>query len=161
MLVVGAGPIGQIHIQLAKLRGARIVIASDFSDERLAQARATGADVLINPARDDCTAGPGDGATRAPRQRGRAAAGQLFRRSGERSAVYPAQFEPVDDKQLVVTGTTGSNMRQYRAAMNLVGAGRIHLAAIARTRLPLDQIEEGLARAQSGTEMRILIEPAW
>ena len=179
VLVIGAGPIGQIHIQLAKLSGARIVIASDFSDERLAQAKANGADVLINPARDDLPSAirAASGGLGADAILIAAAAPAAQENALEWAAVRGrinffgglAKDQPyirlnsnlVHYKQLVVTGTTGSNMRQYRAAMNLVGAGRINLAAIARTRLPLEQIEEGFTRAQSGTEMRILIEPSW
>jgi L-iditol 2-dehydrogenase len=178
VLVVGAGPIGQIHIQLAKLHGARIVIASDFSDERLAQARTNGADVLVQPARDDLlsavrAASGGLGAdailiaAAAPAAQENAlewaaARGRVNFFGGLAKDQPYIRFNSnlVHYKQLMVTGTTGSNMRQYRAAMNLVGAGRIHLEVIARTRLPLDRIAEGFARAQSGQEMRILIEPS-
>lgn len=45
--VNGAGPIGLFFVQLAKLRGAR-VIASDLSAERLQVARRLGADETIN-----------------------------------------------------------------------------------------------------------------
>ncbi len=178
VLVIGAGPIGQIHVQLARLSGARTVIASDFADERLAQARANGADLALNPARDDVLAavhrasgGLGADAiivaAAAPR-----AQEQAFELAAPRGRINLFGGLPKDQptiqlnanlvhyKQLVVTGTTGSNMRQYRAAMNLVGAGRIQLEALACTRLPLDQIAEGIARSQSGKEMRILLEPS-
>jgi L-iditol 2-dehydrogenase len=177
VLIVGAGPIGQIHVQLAKLRGARTVIASDFSDERLAQAGANGADMLVNAARDDLlsavrAASGGLGAdailiaAAAPEAQEQAlewaaARGRINYFGGLAKDQPHIRFNAnlVHYKQLIVTGTTGSNMRQYRAAMNLVGAGRVHLESLARTRLPLERIEEGLARAQSGQEMRILIGP--
>lgn len=47
--VIGCGIIGQIAIQLAKLNGARKVIALDLIDSRLELARHYGADATINP----------------------------------------------------------------------------------------------------------------
>lgn len=46
--IFGQGPVGLSATQLASAMGAR-VIALDISDERLARAKAFGADVLINP----------------------------------------------------------------------------------------------------------------
>ncbi|MDF1790761.1 MAG: zinc-binding dehydrogenase [Thalassobaculaceae bacterium] len=46
--IFGQGPVGLSATQLASAMGAR-VIALDVSDERLARAKAFGADVLINP----------------------------------------------------------------------------------------------------------------
>jgi threonine dehydrogenase-like Zn-dependent dehydrogenase len=48
LAIFGQGPVGLSATQLAHAMGAR-VIALDTSDERLAQAKALGADVLINP----------------------------------------------------------------------------------------------------------------
>ena len=50
--VFGQGPVGLSATQLAAAMGAR-VIALDVSDERLARAKAFGADVLINPTETD------------------------------------------------------------------------------------------------------------
>ncbi len=47
VLVLGAGIVGILHIQLAKLKGAR-VIATDISDYRLDMAERFGADHVIN-----------------------------------------------------------------------------------------------------------------
>jgi 2-desacetyl-2-hydroxyethyl bacteriochlorophyllide A dehydrogenase len=51
--VIGAGIIGLIAIQLAKMSGARQVIAIDLADNRLKLAREYGADVTINSASED------------------------------------------------------------------------------------------------------------
>jgi L-iditol 2-dehydrogenase len=63
-------------------------------------------------------------------------------------------------KQLIVTGTTGSNVRQFRSAMNLIAAGRINLDTLVGAQLSLDQIQEGIERTKSGQDMRILIQPS-
>lgn len=52
VLVLGSGISGLLHIQLAKVRGAGTVIATDVSQNRLNAAMALGADVVID-AKDD------------------------------------------------------------------------------------------------------------
>lgn len=51
--IVGAGIIGQVAVQLAKLSGAQQVIVLDFADNRLELARQYGADFTINPGQVD------------------------------------------------------------------------------------------------------------
>ncbi len=51
--VIGTGPIGCLHIELAKLRGAIKVIAIEQSLERLRMAENYGADHLINSQEED------------------------------------------------------------------------------------------------------------
>lgn len=52
VLVIGSGISGLLHIQLAKMRGARRVIATDINDYRLEAARRFGADIAIHAADD-------------------------------------------------------------------------------------------------------------
>jgi len=51
--IVGAGPIGSLALVLARLRGAGRVCVIDVIDERLAVAKALGADLVVNAARED------------------------------------------------------------------------------------------------------------
>jgi L-iditol 2-dehydrogenase len=48
LLVLGSGVAGLLHIQLAKTRGAKRVIATDISEYRLEAARRFGADAVMN-----------------------------------------------------------------------------------------------------------------
>ncbi|KPJ72843.1 alcohol dehydrogenase [candidate division TA06 bacterium DG_78] len=52
VLVIGSGISGLLHIKLARLRGARKVVATDINDYRLSVARNMGADVVINAEED-------------------------------------------------------------------------------------------------------------
>jgi L-iditol 2-dehydrogenase len=52
VLVLGSGISGLLHIQLAKLRGAKKVIATDITEYRLNAAKRFGADVVLNAATD-------------------------------------------------------------------------------------------------------------
>jgi L-iditol 2-dehydrogenase len=53
VVLAGAGPIGLMMVQVLKLKTPRKIIVIDLSDERLALARRYGADVTINPSRQD------------------------------------------------------------------------------------------------------------
>ncbi len=47
--VIGAGPIGNLHVQLLRTIGAAPVIVSDMSPERRAMAKGCGADIAVPP----------------------------------------------------------------------------------------------------------------
>jgi len=51
--IIGAGPVGLLHLQLAKKLGAEKAIISDAVDERLQVAQQLGADEIINVRRED------------------------------------------------------------------------------------------------------------
>ena len=53
ILVIGAGTIGLLILQLLKLRGAKNVIVSDLFDYRLEKAKECGADYIINPQKEN------------------------------------------------------------------------------------------------------------
>lgn len=53
VVIIGAGIVGQIATQLARLNGAQKVIVLDMADNRLALAQSYGADLTINPAKED------------------------------------------------------------------------------------------------------------
>lgn len=52
VLITGAGPIGVMAAAVARHAGARYVVVTDLSDERLALGRAAGADVVVNVGRE-------------------------------------------------------------------------------------------------------------
>lgn len=55
-VVFGAGPIGLGIVLWLHKKGLKSIIAVDMSDQRLERAKALGADVTINPSRDDLAA---------------------------------------------------------------------------------------------------------
>ncbi len=178
VLIVGSGPIGIMHVLLARLAGARTVIVSGKQDQRLRQAEAHGADVLVNIEKEDLSttvldSSHGCGADvviiAAPSARAQEQALELASIQGrinffgglpkDQSSIQ-IDANRVHYRQLIVTGTTGSNVRQYRAAMNLIAAGRVKLDTLVSAQLPLDDIHVGIQRARNGKEMKILIEPS-
>ena len=53
VVVIGAGPIGLMHIQLAKIKGATNVISTDLEEERLRVALEVGADAVVDASKED------------------------------------------------------------------------------------------------------------
>jgi len=51
--IIGAGPMGLIWTQLAKQRGASLIIVSDLVDRRSETAKRMGADIVVNPKEED------------------------------------------------------------------------------------------------------------
>lgn len=48
VLVIGAGPVGNFHVQLARAIGAAPVIAADLNPDRVALAKRCGADIVVS-----------------------------------------------------------------------------------------------------------------
>jgi len=53
LLLLGAGPMGLLHLMLARALGAATVIVSEVNEDRLQQAKRFGASLTLDPARDD------------------------------------------------------------------------------------------------------------
>ena len=167
-----------MHALLARLSGARVVIVSEVSEARLQQAAAYGVDVLVNPEREDLNravmeASRGQGASvvivaaAAPRAQeqalelaGRQGRINFFGGLPKDRPLIQINSNLIHYKQLVVMGTTGSNVRQYRSTMNLIIQGRVQMGPLVSARLPLDRLHEGIERSRTGQELRIVVEPS-
>lgn len=177
VLIVGAGPIGMMHILLAKLRGASRVIVSEFLDARLEQALEAGADVVVNPQNEDLSEvvareSSGKGADviiiAAPAHAAQEQALQLAAIGGrinlfgglpkDRPTI---NFDSniVHYKELVVTGTTACSTADCRQAAAIVNSGRLDLSQIISARYPLSQALEAFAHAEDRMSLKIVIEP--
>jgi len=53
VVVIGAGPMGNLLIQVVRLRSPQIIIATDLHDSRLQLAHRLGADYVVNAAKED------------------------------------------------------------------------------------------------------------
>jgi L-iditol 2-dehydrogenase len=177
VLVMGAGPIGIMHMLLAKVNGARKLIVSESKEWRLRQAKAFGADVIINPEKEniqdiinETTAGEGVDvvivANASPTAQTQAL--ELTRPRG-RINFFGGLHKDVSEvvintnlihyKQLLLTGTTGSNVRQFQSATRLVSTQGTEFSNLVSNCFPLDMIHQGLKCSQSGKALRVVIKP--
>ena len=177
VLVIGAGPIGIMHVFLARLSGARQVLVSEMSDERLNRAVELGADLGINPTESDVVecvmeATSGRGAdvviVAAPSPSAQEQALQLAAVHGRINFFggLPAGQESihfnsnlVHYRELTITGTTGSNSYHFRRALEIVASGQVDLTLLVGARFPLSQIHEALALAADKRVLKVVVEP--
>jgi L-iditol 2-dehydrogenase len=176
VVILGAGPIGLMHVQLARAAGARRVIISEPHEHRRTMATKAGADATINPSTTDLKAailGITDGlgadvvivaigipdlaseALHLARKGGRV---NLFAgfSAGDKS---PLDVNIIHYNELSVTGASALTRQQYHQALQLIASGKIDVGSLVTHEYSLDDINEALATAESGTGIKIAIVP--
>jgi L-iditol 2-dehydrogenase len=179
--IYGAGPIGLMHVMLARISGAGKIIAVDPREDRLEQARRLGCDVTLNPQREEVpdrlrheTGGEGVDVVitacpvaevQAEGVRVLAPFGRLCLFGGLPRTSGPVGLDTnaIHYGNFVVTGSTGGSARDYRAALRLVASGRVDLSPVISQVLPLDGLQLAYDRALQGAEGKVVLvaEEAW
>ena len=177
VLIIGAGPIGLLHLRVARLRAARAIIVSAHGAERRARALAWGADHVIDPVAEpleDVIAGlsSGQGAdviiVAAPDPRAQAQAVGLAAARGrinffaglpkDRSHIT-IDANAIHYKELVVTGATANTTEDCREALALVTSGQIDTAGLISARFVLGESSAAFAAVRSGEALKVVLEP--
>jgi L-iditol 2-dehydrogenase len=173
-VVVGAGPIGLLHVQLAKYQGAR-VIACDLIPQRLEKAREMGADEVIQVDQVDAissvmemTGGRGadaivvavgsvKAAEMAIKMAGISAYVNLF------AGFYPPGKLDLDPniihyKQINLTGSHDFTPHDFTTALKLIQTGVVKVEPLISHRLPLDEISSGFEAVIEKDGLKVVIE---
>ncbi|HHY45258.1 MAG TPA: alcohol dehydrogenase catalytic domain-containing protein [Firmicutes bacterium] len=175
--ILGAGPIGILHLILAKRQGAGKTVLVDLKDERLELARQFGPDYLLNGSRQD----PVDETFRITRGEGmdivivacvsaRAQAqalemagrmGQVLFFSGlpETSPMVTLNTNLIHYHELRVVGARSSVKRQWDAALEMIRLGAVDAGAIVTHTVSLEDIVEGFELARSGKALKVAVKP--
>lgn len=172
--VLGAGPIGILHVKLARLSGARKVIVSDPSLLRREAALQAGADVVVDPGAEDLKARvmkESDGlgadvavaaigvpalasdAIRLVRHRGRVSLFAGFSK-GEMAEI---DVNAIHYKEIIVTGAFGLTRLHFERALNTIASGRIEINSLLTHRFGLAEIEAALSTAEQGSAIKVAI----
>jgi L-iditol 2-dehydrogenase len=177
VVVMGAGPIGILHLKLARLRGALRVIVSEPSADRRQQALALGADCVVDPFHDDLRAvvlaeSGGRGAdviiVAAPSKVAQQSAIDIAAIGGRINFFGGlAKHDPhiqldanvVHYRELVITGTTACSTYDCLRAADIVNSGRLDLAPLVTSRFPLREAVAAFAAAADGANLRVSLEP--
>jgi threonine dehydrogenase-like Zn-dependent dehydrogenase len=160
VLVLGAGPIGNLHVQLARQVGAAPIIVSDPNEERAEWARRCGADFVVSDASalSDVVkrATDGRGADLVIESVGSPAlyeqAFDLVRPGGRILAFgladpsAKAHYQPfkVVLQELALQGSVAGMGDDMREAMTLIAHDRVHLSEFLETVYPLEKIAEAM-----------------
>jgi len=177
VLVMGAGPIGLMHLLLARLRGAGKVLVSEPRPERLARAESLGADLVIDPSQEDlhnavskATSGQGADAVivAAPAPQAMEQAASLAAIGGrinffaglprERPLVQ-VDANLLHYKEIRITGTTACSTGDCRRSAALLDSGRVDLSGLVSQRFPLAQAVQAFTVAADSRVLKVVIEP--
>lgn len=177
VLVMGAGPIGILHVMLARLRGARLVLVAETAPERLAQAGRAGADRLIDLRTQDaaatvrqCTGGQGADViiTAAPSGAAQQSALELAALGGRicyfgglprEQSVVSLDTNLIHYKELQVTATSACSTADCWTAAAIVQAGRLDLRSLVSDHIPLRDAHSAFQAVEQRRGLKVVLEP--
>ena len=174
VVIIGAGPIGLQHVQLAKNKGARVIV-SEFLDSRLEKAKELGADDTVCPLKEDAvkrvmelTEGRGAnavivaiGTTEAAKtgieMAGICAAVNFF------AGTYPPGEIALDPnvvhyKQLVLTGSHDFTPHHFTMALKLIQYGMVKVKPIISHVLPLEELASAFDIVADRKGLKVMIK---
>jgi L-iditol 2-dehydrogenase len=172
ILITGAGPIGLMAVAAAKALGASPIVLSDIVEDRLTIARALGADVTINPTKEnmlevvksltlgkgveygfECSGAPGvlNELLYACRRGGRICLGAF---SGSDEIV---DIKHVVSNNLYLFGIRGEGRSAVKRAASLVVAGKIDPSIIHTHTFNLVDLPKALDLAKNKTDGAIKV----
>jgi len=172
----GVGGLGTHAVQLARMMGASFVAAVDPLPAARERALKVGADVAFEPSPDlpaqirEATGGRGLDLALDCIGRASVTKQAVFAmRRGGRIVVVGQSFESLDAGPILilsvlgigVLGHLGYSKRHLEEVLDLVATGRLDLSGSVSGRLPLDQVNEGVARLASKEDapVRLLLMP--
>jgi L-iditol 2-dehydrogenase len=178
VVIIGSGPIGCIHVALARLRGADRVILADVNAQRLEMALPFGPDAVIDASSVDLVAEVrrltnGKGAdvivTANPAPVSVVQAVEMARKGGrillfgglpKDDSKPPVDMNLVHYNALYLIGATTFAPRHYRNAVQLVASNRIPVDKLITHRFPLADFVTGAHMALEGKVLKAVFLPA-
>lgn len=175
VLVIGAGPIGCMHVMLAQMAGASKVILSDLSADRLSYCKKLLPNVETYCGNDlahyinQTTRGHGVDVcvTACPSAKAQAQAPEMMAMFG-RICFFgglPLNQEPVPlntnlihYRHLIVTGTSRSSVSQYRKCLQLVSSGVLPLAQLITHHFSLNEINRAFHFVSEANGLKSVID---
>lgn len=174
--VVGCGPIGIMAVAVAKAVGASKVIAIEVNEYRLNMAKNLGADVTINPTKEDVvkrvleeTDGLGIDVVAEMSGNPKAIAQALeYIKLGGRMSMLGIPTEDVEldiangivFKGIQIHGIAGRKMYEtWYQVKGLLASGNLNLEKIITHKLPLEDFEKGMELMKSGNCGKVVLFP--
>jgi len=178
VVVIGSGPIGCLHVRLARARGAARVVLVDLNADRLRRAAdlvapdativagevdvvdavlkltdGRGADVVITAAASGAAQ---EQALRMVAPQGRIS---LFGGLPKDNRVISVDANLVHYRELTLVGASGSSPAHNAEALRLIATGAVPVADLITHRLPLQRTLEAFDMVARGDAIKVTIEP--
>ena len=173
--ILGAGMIGLMMVQLARLRGASAVIVSELEPPKRDMALQLGATEAVDPRAEDiraaiarATGGPGadtviecvggqETAQQAVSLVGEAGTVLLFGVAPQGARITVSPYD-LYRREITVSGSF-TNPHTFDAAIALLRSGRVQVEEMISHRLPLAALTEGIELVESRQGMKVMIGP--
>jgi L-iditol 2-dehydrogenase len=178
VVVVGAGPIGCLHVRLARARGARRVFLADLNRTRLEMsAAAVNPDALICASEVDTVdavlkltdargadvvitaAASGAAQEEAIQMAARSARISLFGGLPKTAPTITLDSNLVHYRELTIVGANGSSPTHNRQALDLIATAAVPVHDLITHRLPLTEVPQAIATVATGNAIKVTIEP--
>ncbi len=177
VLIIGAGPLGAIHAELAKANGARVVMISEYSKQRLSMVRKITDIIVIDAGSQNIesivkknTSGLGADAVIvcAPSQKAQESSLQYARKGGAISlfaslpkGVSDTTFDSriIHYNELRIIGASDSRPEHVRKAVSLMAEKKISTQAIITHHVSLDEIQKGIELMKNKESLKVLVYP--
>jgi L-iditol 2-dehydrogenase len=178
VVVMGSGPIGCLHVRLARARGAARVFLVDINTERLnlaaglvhPDATVSGAQVDVVDEIGKLTDGRGAdvvitaAASGAAQEQAIAMAARQGRISffgglPKDNPVIECDSNLVHYRELTIVGANGSSPSHNAQALQLIASGAVPVADLITHRLPLEQTLAAFDIVARGEAIKVTIEP--
>jgi L-iditol 2-dehydrogenase len=172
VVVSGPGAVGLLTMLLAKLEGARVVVAGIAKDKsRLTLAKQLGADFVVDSSSEDLVEfvhrlTRGEGADLVYECSGAAKSldfcWEAVSREGTLAQVgiYPSRietdFNKVVMKELTVVGTFGYVWSSWRRCIQLLSEGKVNAEALISHEVSLREFEKAFRITQDGTATKVV-----
>ena len=175
VLVIGGGAIGQLMIQLAKLKGASTVILSEPIEMRRKIGLSVGADAAVDPIHEDlaqailqitgnegtdcvieCVGNPKI-AQQAIEMAGPGGTVVLFSVPPVEGTAPLPLFE-VYKKELTVRGSI-INPDTHQRAVNLINSGRLEIEKLITHHYDLEHLEDAILMQMSSESIKVVVHP--
>jgi L-iditol 2-dehydrogenase len=176
--VFGCGPIGLLVVQLARLAGATVIVATDRLAPRLEAARRLGA---THPVRAGATNAEDGELAAVATSTGRRGLDVVFEVAGDDAAVGAAVETARPAGRVVLVGIPADDRTSFRAsvarrkgltiklvrrgrntyprAIDLVARGLVDVRSIVTHRFPLDRADEAFRVANRREGLKVIVEP--
>ncbi|MEV7808772.1 zinc-dependent dehydrogenase [Microbispora sp. NPDC088329] len=178
VVVVGSGPIGCLHVRLARSRGAARVFLADLNAERLALAAdlvrpdaaicsgetdlvdevlkltgGRGADVVIT------AAASGAAQQQALQMAARQGRISFFGGLPKDDPIIACDSNLVHYRELTIVGANGSSPAHNARALRLIAEGAVPVTDLITHRLGLDEVMDAIDVVARGAAIKVTIEP--
>ena len=174
--ILGCGPIGLFAVGITRACGARTVIAVEPNEFRQSLAKQMGADLVVDPTREDPVAAvleatDGHGAEVVLEMSGIADVidqGTRMLARGGRMSLLGLPSEPVTldltdqviFKEARLLGVTGREIyRTWQQTTTLLATGMVDVAPVITHRFPLERFEEAFEVTASGRSGKVILLP--